>query len=288
MRAADIHLFLERTVIPILEPIFQGPLAELADALTLSHVPPAEAIPSTRFTDGSAALGTTLLRYAAYLRHEGQDMRPVASAWSMAYLSALLPPVCAAATVLQHVFPVAADQTFVTLNDDGAPILFHITSAGMTMPGGATSECYAPLIIHHLAPLFDALSSCARVPKKILWGNAARHLLGIFETAGQLLPQHPLITRDRDHLLHSPVWQAPTAGSSASQPNPLHGRERSVRVQEDGETKTLRLHRQCCLYYLLPELGYCGACPLDPRFRKRRGDDADVADVATPDEGSTA
>lgn len=275
---------MDRTVIPILEPIFHGPLADLADALVLSPLPPGEAIPATHFIDGSPLLSTTLLRYAAHLRHGGQDLRPVASAWSMAYLSALLPPVCAAATVLQHVFPIAADHTFVTLNDDGAPIQFHITSAGEAMSGDTTLERYTPLIVHHLAPLFEALSTCARVPKKILWGNAARHLLGIFETAEQLLPQHPLIARDRDYLLHSPVWQVSTTESTASQPNPLHARERSVLVREDGEMKTLRLHRQCCLYYLLPELGYCGACPLDPRFRTQRGKGAGRENVATPND----
>lgn len=251
-------------MIPILEPIFQGPLAALGDALIVSSAPPPHARPATCFTDGSAALHEALQSHAAFLQHRSPDLRPVASAWSMAYLGALLPPVSAAATLLQHVFPVAATQTRVTLDSHGTPLAFYIAAPGTPLPDTDAWTRYAPLVLDHLAPLFTALSSCSRIPEKILWGNAARHFQGIFDTAGQLLPQMPLLLHDRQQLLHAPHW-----GGTAdlALPNPLHARERCVQVQEDGVTTMRVLHRQCCLYYLLAEHDYCDACPLDPRIR---------------------
>jgi ferric iron reductase protein FhuF len=246
--------------------LFQGPLAELADALSLAPIPPADSIAVGRLTDGSSVLDATLRRYAARLGYDSDDLRPVASAWAMAYTGALLPPVCAAATMLRHVFPVAAGQTAVTLARDGTPISFHITSEGAAMPCAGASARYTPLIWHHLLPLFEALSAHTRLPTKILWANTSRQLLAIFETAGQLAPGMPDLRADREHLLHSPTWDEAAEGRPA-RPNPLHGRDRSVVLRRDGQAETLRLHRQCCLYYLLPATGYCDACPLDPRLR---------------------
>jgi hypothetical protein len=34
-----------------------------------------------------------------------------------------------------------------------------------------------------------------------------------------------------------------------------------------GRAHTVKLHRQCCLFHLLPREGYCGACPLSPAHR---------------------
>ena len=248
-------------MIPILAPLFQGPLAELADALSLAPAVPPDALAATRLADGSPLLDDILRRYAARLRYDGDDLRPVASAWAMAYTGTLLPPVCAAATLLRHVFPVAAGQTAVSLAPDGTPTAFHITSEGMAMPAADTAARYTPLVWQHLLPLFDALSAHTRLPKKILWANTGRQLLAIFETAGQLAPGMPQLDADRDRLLHAPAWDGP------AQPNPLFGRDRSVVLHRDGTAATHRLHRQCCLYYLLPEPGYCDACPLDPSLR---------------------
>lgn len=248
-------------MIPILAPLFQGPLAELADALSLAPAMPAHAHAATCFTDGSPLLGDTLRRYAARLHYDGGDLRPVASAWAMAYTGALMPPVCAAATLLGHVFPVAAGQTAIRLAPDGTPTVFHIASEGAAMPAADTAARYTPLVWLHLLPLFDAISAHTRLPKKILWANTARQLLAIFETAGQLAPGMPRLDADRDRLLHQPAWDGP------ARPNPLFGRDRSVVLRRDGAAVTHRLHRQCCLYYLLPEPGYCDACPLDPALR---------------------
>jgi ferric iron reductase protein FhuF len=109
--------------------------------------------------------------------------------------------------------------------------------------------------------LFDALSAQTRIPKKILWGNTGRQLLAIFETAEQLAPGVAQLTEDRQHLLQSAVWDEP------ERPNPLHGRDRSVLLHRAGAAVKQQLHRQCCLYYLLPGPGYCDACPLDPALR---------------------
>jgi ferric iron reductase protein FhuF len=149
----------------------------------------------------------------------------------------------------------------VRLGGGAVPLVFHIGHEGTAQPGTETAVRFGPLIDDHLAPLFAALTRQVRVAPKILWGNLARRLDGIFDQALQLTGGAPPIARDRDHLLHAPLWHD-------GRPNPMHRPQRSViRIHSD---MPLTLHRQCCLFYLLPGQGYCSACPLAPQFQQAR------------------
>ncbi|MNT03566.1 hypothetical protein D3C72_1381090 [compost metagenome] len=72
---------------------------------------------------------------------------------------------------------------------------------------------------------------------------------------------------DLEHLLHRPTWPQP-CGEARDNPMFMPAR-RGVRVA-DRSAPPVTLHRQCCLYYLVPRLGYCGACPLSPEFERER------------------
>ncbi|MET3492992.1 siderophore-iron reductase FhuF [Variovorax boronicumulans] len=247
-------------MIPLLAPIFQGELAPLGEGLQCSEHIPADAL---RVCDllppGSPALAEVLRRYARFRGCAGPDLRPIASTWSLAYLGMLLPPVVAAASLLQHVFPVAAAQTWVRLDDHGVPVGFHVQTLGESLQGADTAQRYAPLLWQHLAPLLGTLSESTRLAPKILWGNVARHLEYLLDKGVELTGGASHVVQDRDWLLNSAMWSAPP------RINPLHGRQLEV-VRLHGERPVLlKLHRQCCLRHLLPGEGYCGACPLAPR-----------------------
>lgn len=237
------------------------------EKLQMAPEPPVGSIPIKQLLNGSSQLKEMVCRQAERLHCLGSDLRPAASAWTMAYLESLLPPVCAAATLLHHVFPIEATQTFLVLKDDGRPATFHIRDMGVPMPGTTAQERYRLLFWQHLSPLFDSLHVLTRIPKKILWGNCARVLEGIFDMARSRAPEAPSIGSDHLSLLEETFWPG-TGPDNSDCPNPLFGPKRDVLVVVNGRENTLHLHRQCCLFYKLPGVGYCGPCPLDPRHRK--------------------
>ena len=248
-------------VIPILRPLFQGAWAPLGETLVCTSSPPDEAIPVATLLHEATLIDDCLQQHARHLGVTGADLRATASSWCFAYLDVLLPPMVAAASVLQHVFPAQPEAMTVRLGGGAVPLVFHIGHEGTAQPGTETAVRFGPLIDDHLAPLFAALTRQVRVAPKILWGNLARRLDGIFDQALQLTGGAPPIARDRDHLLHAPLWHD-------GRPNPMHRPQRSViRIHSD---MPLTLHRQCCLFYLLPGQGYCSACPLAPQFQQAR------------------
>ncbi|MFT3803157.1 MAG: siderophore-iron reductase FhuF [Burkholderiaceae bacterium] len=259
-------------MIALLEPIFQGPLAMHGEKLACSASPPPAAIPVVQLLDGSPALERLVHRYARHWRCTGPDLRAAASAWSMAYFDALLPPVCAAATLLHHVFPLRARDVAVIVNDEGAAQSFHIRDPGAPRHGAAPLERYESLVWDHLDPLFHSLQALTRLPRKILWSNCARHLEAIFDVARSLAAGNAAIDNDRRVLLNDATWPDRQPGG-AQCPNPFFGRERVILLAEAGRPAPHRLHRQCCLYYKLPGVDYCGACPLDPRHRGQPSED---------------
>ncbi len=246
-------------MIALLEPIFQGDWRPYGASLTCGPAP-AGALRVAQLLDDQALLDTLVRRHADNLGTD--DMRPAASSWSNAYLEELLPPVAAAATILHHVFPASAADMALTLDEHGVVAAFHIANLGAALPGAEAHRRYQTLLAGHLAPLFARLSRRCRVPEKILWGNVARFLDNLFREAAALPgAAGARAAHDGAALLAQPQWPD---GSR----NPLYTRARTVLLPQApaGGEQHVTLHRQCCLYYLLPGEGYCGRCPLDPVY----------------------
>lgn len=248
-------------MIPLLAPLFQGEWTSYGETLACAPHWPPEAIPVSSLSSDDTVLGDAIRHYAAHLGVTNKDLRATASAWSLEYLWALLPPVAAAASVLQHGFPVRADEVAVSLNETGAPVRIHIRHEGRPLPGTPTATRYDTLLDAHLEPLFNALGRHTRIATKILWANAARYLEVVIDHALALTGNAPAIAADREALLQH-------ATRPDGRPNPLYARQRtSVRI-EDGKTVPITLYRQCCLFYRLPGQDYCGSCPLSPEHRQ--------------------
>ncbi|WP_083861826.1 siderophore-iron reductase FhuF [Halomonas sp. KM-1] len=253
-------------MIELLTPVFQGEWAHHGEALICSKTAGSHAYRLADLLDRPREIDDILTRRARFVGCD--DLRPVAAVWLLKYVTLLVPPVAVAASVLEHGFPVDPKDISVMLDDDAKPVAFVIPHLGESIAGLDTQRRYAPLLQEHLEPLIGYLSTRARVPAKILWGNTSRRLETIL-TLAQQLPGHPADTaqraaRDKEYLLERRTWPD-------GQRNPMFGHKRqATRITENGEVP-VRLHRQCCLDYLLPGGSYCGLCPLSPEFRKRKG-----------------
>ena len=244
----------------MLAPLFQGEWRAHGETLDCGPVPPPGAIRLDTLIEHPTRLADIMRCHAAHWATA--DLRPVASAWSLRYLGALLPPVMAAASLLQQALPVAPAAMHLMLGEHGEPLRFHMRDEGMPLPGTDTTRRYRPLIDQHLGPLFAALHHATRVPTKLLWGNASRYVESILEHALTVSGHAARVLADQEQLLGCKRWPDGT-------PNPLHGwKQAAERRGRDGAV--VRLHRQCCLQYLLPGEGQCGACPLTPRPCRER------------------
>lgn len=257
-------------MIALLEPIFRGKWAAYGETLVCGMVPderdPQQVALLADFLADEKLLDGVLMCYARHLKCH--DLRPVASAWMLDYCSALLPPVVAAASVLQHGFPLSPAEIALVLDARGSPVAFRIPHQGASLSGRTTAERYAVLVWEHLAPLIERLAQRTPASPRLLWANAARYFDEVLEQAILVAQDASGVSRDRDTLLHQPTWPDGRA-------NPLFGKSRATMKAVDGEAVTLRLHRQCCLYYLLPDQGYCRACPRtsgNRRVRARNGE----------------
>lgn len=258
-------------MIPLLAPLFKNEWTAYGEAIACAPEWPQGAIPVAQLLqDDDSTLADAIRCHATHLGVVG-DLRAVASAWSLEYLGALLRPAAAAASVLQHRFPLRAADLAVTLNGIGTPARFHIRHLGLAMPASAPLARYAPLLDEHIAPLFSAIQRHTRLPQRILWGNAARQLDAILGQALALTVHAAHVAMDREQLLQEPTWDDGRA-------NPLYFRQRTapsagaeIEIEAEADVSAgIKLHRQCCLLYRLPAESWCGACPLAPHHRRTR------------------
>lgn len=248
-------------MIDILLPIIPKEWAAYGETLAYHHQPPADAVSIAELISNADLLSSILHGYAAYLGTTN-DLRPVVSSWSQAYLQALLPPTVIAASVLKHVFPMRPPELFVQFSEHGKPLCFHIAAKGTLLPQADTAARYDSLLWQQLEPLFTQLSRKSRLPMKVLWGNTARQFESILTTLLKLSGDAADIEQDSQLLLHQPFW----GSGSASRENPLYPRQRWISSGSSRDASTQpKIHRQCCLLYLLPSTGYCGACPLEAK-----------------------
>ena len=254
-------------MLEMLRPYFQGVWQPYGESLTLAQG--SQARPSiAQWLLQPGALQKVLAQHAEWLRAP-HLMRAIASDWSIRYVGTLLPPIVAAASLAKRRLPLGWHEMAFHLDAHGTPVSFEIGHLGSACEHAGAAERYETLMWQHLDPLLKKLGREARVPTKILWGNVYRALSNIFTGALDLLSHEQsfaqALTLDREQLLMSPTWPG-------GRRNPLGLRPRPI-----GNASTLVLHATCCLAYQLPQTGYCEACPLIPRDRRRRSPPNEIA-----------
>lgn len=241
-------------MIEILRPIFVGDLADRGEAVVLAD-DDRPALPGHSLAD-PATIDAVVDRYAE--TYPGADRRAVASFWTQWYFAQLIPPVAAAALMLNRVLPAALAEISVIRADKGHPIAFRLHDDGQPTTETDVFRRLAPLIDGHIAPFIAAWAPHTRVAPRLYWNNAAVYLHWIL---GEIAA-HPLaddrVRAEADQLMHS-------RDQPDGRPNLLCTPIQTV--EEDGEIR--RWRRLCCLRYRLPEIAECGTCPhLRARLRK--------------------
>ncbi|SHF55465.1 ferric iron reductase protein FhuF [Modicisalibacter ilicicola DSM 19980] len=230
---------------------YTGPFAA-ADPPAMTISPPSEAIPAAELLDPHA-LAQLLGRFGK--GYAEQDIRGVASQWSKWYFAAVLVPALLADLLLRRELPLALERLFLLLTDDGRVERLCLGDTGRSLPGAVGGQRFIALLDDNLAPLIEALSMLSGASPRVFWSNAGN----VFENILNQLEQHPDAdpgaTEPARHLLERSCL---TDGRR----NPLYRPVRYV-TQPDGTTS--RQRRLCCIRYLIPELDYCGNCPLTHR-----------------------
>lgn len=239
-------------MIPLLEPLFQGNWAAYGETLSCEPAP-AGAVGLDRLLAEPALLQGLLLRHAAHLGC--QDLRPVVANWALNYFLMLLPPFVAAASVLQHRFPMVPAELALSCHDDGLPARLYLPHQGQFLPGSTLAQRYDELVWLHLEPLIAALAAQGRVASRLLWGNATRYLKDTLDQLQQLTGNPAPLRDDSMQLLSQAHWPDGRA-------NPLFGRLRHAERGAAGARSVVTLHRECCLKHMLPGQQHCLACPL--------------------------
>lgn len=247
-------------MIPVLAPLFPGEWAAHGDGVALAGDNACGQPTVAQLLDDAEALPRILARQARHF--SATALAPVASVWTLTYFWRLLPPVTAAASVLQRVLPTAARQVTLQFDGNGAVLRVLIPNDGQTQPGADTYSRYAPLLHEHLEPLASRLAQCARLAPKITWGNVARYLDLTLTQLALAMPGNVQLAQDRAFLLDSQLWRG--------QPNPMYRAPREVLRDTPQGPRAHALLRRCCLYYMLPGHGYCDLCPLSMPNRPAR------------------
>ena len=235
-----------------LSPYFQGDLHAYGTTVQTVDQAPAEAIRLVTLTENPDTLRALLIHHAQNRGAENTDLRAVASSWNAGYLWALLPASLVAACLAGQDLPHAIAEIRVLCDENGRVACIYLPHEGKPFNPPSRFLRYTPLLYQHLTPLFHALHLASGISKRMLWGMVARYGDYIFEQLQSTdLPTIPVAT-DRLQLLDERQWPDGSA-------NPMYANACAVKTNEG---QTLRLHRQCCLWYKLPGEDYCEACPI--------------------------
>jgi ferric iron reductase protein FhuF len=246
-------------MIPSLAPVLEGPLTFAREVFSL-HDAPGEGEP-VRCSDlqKPEVLRALLERYA--VQHGGADRRAIVSMWTQYYSARLIYVAVAANLMLGRELPLAPEDTFLHVAEDGSPMGFCIAHDGAPVARRGM-ERFAPLVRDHLAPLLEAVVREGRVASRLVWSNAGIRFAGVATIGRRQNSLRPEDAADLDALLDSRQW--PDGWE-----NPVYQPYRQMDVC--GES--IERRRVCCLRYLLPAFDGCGvSCPLPDGREKRKQD----------------
>ena len=158
-------------VIEALAPLFIGDFSSYRDNLVL-HDDPRPSVPLRELLSDEG-LPVLLARFGE--SYTGGDRRALLSQWSKHYFVRLIPPVVAAALVLNRRLPLDIDDIEVVLDEQHLPQAFKLRDAGEAFAPGDPFERFAHLQHDHLAPLIQAFSAQVKIAPKVLWSNAGNY-----------------------------------------------------------------------------------------------------------------
>lgn len=205
-------------------------------------------------------LGDTSVLYPMLERfaelYPGIKRPPVASQWSMNYLSVMLPATLAA--VLTRDLAIAFwEREVALLHDAGQPRALWLPTPQASLAAGQRDDYWARLLHEHLEPLFSSIATWGGLAPKVLWGNFAAIWDGAFSRID------PNLEREGFAEAHRWLERAVVADGRL--------KPRSLQWMVDSPAPDvcarIPLRRHCCLHYQLhaPVAGkpqvLCESCP---------------------------
>lgn len=239
-------------MLSFLSPIFQGEWRPYGESVKVS--PQTLHQPSLHQQLRRNELHQQLQRFALYMGSE--QMPAVASIWFLNYVTRLLPASVSALSFFQRKLPLRADQVCLTFNALGEVSDILLQHEGEAQPEASVISRYNDLLWQHLTQLIDWLHQHYQVKREILWSNC---ILRMEQTLDMLI-QHanPMLETEKQQLLHTAVWDE-------QQQNPLYATTQWIAT----ENNPIRLRPHCCIYYHLPNQGFCEDCPKDANVRRK-------------------
>ena len=232
--------------------------------LSQIYTGPLEGIPPVTFAGEESGTGE-LLRVSDLLNppqmtsmlerfgasYAGGDRRAIASLWSKWHLSNVIAHGMAANLLLNRDLPLALQDTRIKVSPEGYTIGLCLPHEGLVLGSAEPYQRFKRMLNEHLTPLIVALSKWSGAAPRVFWSNAGNY----FEHFAHALRDHPLAN---DTTAAPALELLETAVLDDGKRNPLY---RPIRYQTTDQGVE-RVRRQCCLRYLLPEVEYCGNCPL--------------------------
>jgi ferric iron reductase protein FhuF len=227
--------------------LFSGTLSEYGESFVLSddHPPP---FPGTALAD-RVFLERQLARFAA-ASYQGDDPKAVASVWSKAHFSTMLPPFMALMLLLQRSVDVRLEAIGCTFWPDGTLRHIHLPDTGRIVKTEEGANRFESLMTGHMLPLITALAAVSGVSKRVFWSNAGNVFDFAARHAQKMIGSNPAIA---DALSLLEERRLPDGRA-----NPLHAPVRYHDTPEGPE----RRRRVCCIRYLIDQIDYCSTCPL--------------------------
>lgn len=188
--------------------------------------------------------------------YPGLKRPPVASQWSMNYLSVLLPATLAAVLAGEREIAFWDDEVAL-LHEVGQPAALKIPDQLNELTPNQRSEYWTRLLLEHLEPLMGTIAAWGGLAPKVLWGNLAAVWDGAFARLD------PDLSREGFAEAHRWLEQASVAAGRI--------RPRALQWMVDSPAPEvcarIPLRRHCCLHYQLhaPVPGklqvLCESCP---------------------------
>lgn len=188
--------------------------------------------------------------------YPGIKRPPVASQWSMNYLSIMLPATLAAVLTCDRAIAFW-DQEVALLHEAGQPRALWLPTPQAALAARQRDDFWARLLHEHLEPLFSSIAAWGGLAPKVLWGNLAAIWDGAFARIDPNL--------EREGFAEAHLWlERAVVADGRLKPRSLQWMVDSPAPEVCAR---IPLRRHCCLHYQLhapvpgkPQV-LCESCP---------------------------
>ncbi|QMV51503.1 siderophore-iron reductase FhuF [Ewingella americana] len=234
----------------ILDSFRDGPISWVADSFKPMTPLVTNALPMSLLTtaDGCASVLERYLTLHAEDASHVEKRRARISMWSQWYFANLLPSWVIVSLSHGWQLPIAADNVYLALQDEGLPHQIYLDGPGAAFTSPQPMDRFEEMIEQHLRPVCHAMAEISGLKPGIYWSNAGIRV-------GWGIKQAELVNADiSDGMALLNARELPDGGK-----NPLF---QPMRPENPLDENSPQFRRQCCLRYELADHAMCPSCPL--------------------------